>query len=275
MSAAGGKGRGSARSGRGARGRGVDRHSAKRRTASATPTQREKQEAARKARDLAAKEMRQAEAALGPFPFGFVRGTSPEKWATRWRQRHPSRPLTFEPLGEFPLTSMRGLEILAEGGLLLVRAPNGTRPDSFAADTVHAVKLYDERVGVIAAKGSDFAELDELTDLTLLNLSMVLDYEGYDPAWPEATEWVDPSYRPEHAQGAAELVATGMGVTLAPLTLARHVSKRREHVVIPVTVSVEELPGTAIWAVWRRDRDCEDIQELAGIFRGRTARSSR
>lgn len=271
MSRAGGRGR----SARGARGRGVDRHSAKRLATSASRTQREKQEAARIARERAAKEVRQAEAALGPFPFGFVRGTSPEKWATRWRQRHPSRPLTFEPLGEFPLSNTRGREILADSGLLLIRAPHGERPTTVETDKIHAVKLYDEQVGLIAAKGTDFAELDELNDLSLIQLSMLLDYEGHDAAWPTPTEWVDPSYRPKNAEGVAELVATGMGVALAPLPLARHVSKRREHVVVPVTVSETDLPGTAIWAVWRQDRDGEAMQELAGIFRGRTARSSR
>ena len=267
----GAQGKRGAQGNRGRRGaRGAQTHSA-----GAQQSKREKQDAARRAPEEELQQQRRAEEELGPFPFGFVRGTTPEKWVKRWRERHPARPLTAEALGEFPLESLPGQSILADGGVLLVRATHGTIP-AFAGDNeLHAVKLYEEKVGLIAAKDTDFAELDELTDLSLLGLSMLLDYEGYDASWPQPTAWVDPAYRPHSAAGAAELIATGMGVTLAPLTLARHVTQRRAHTVVPINVSSDELPGTSVWAVWRRDRDSAQTQELAGILRGRTARSSR
>jgi DNA-binding transcriptional LysR family regulator len=226
-------------------------------------------------RQQAERERLAEEAALGPFPFGFVRGTSPEKWAERWRTRHPGRPLTFEPLGEFPLESTSGRAIIDAGGVLLVRAPSSTPPSNADSDSqLLAVRLYEEHLALLTFRGSEFEELDEVDDLALLGLHMLLDYEGHLATWPAPTEWGDPSWRPTSASGAAELVATGLGSALMPLTLARHIAKRREHRVVPLRDGLIHSPA-AIYAVWRSDLDGPEQQELLGVLRGRTSRSSR
>ncbi len=287
MSGRGG-GRGGPRGG-GGRGRGHSRGRGSRSTPKAThrtpaASAKQQQRQRRLEREAAAADALAAEAQLGPVSFGFVRGTNPDRWNTKWQQRHPGRPLTFEALGEDPLHSDPGQAVLDAGGVLLVRAPAVAAPRSDrSGKALHAVKLYDEKIGLIVARDSDFVKLTELDDLGLLDLEMLLDHPGHLPGWPEPTPWADPSYAPRSVAEACELVATGLGSALAALPLAQHVTDRKLHRVIPLAEMLTRrdgsgdtaLPKTAVFAVWHTAHDSNTVQELVGMLRGRTAHSSR
>lgn len=210
---------------------------------------------------------------------GFSRGIAPSKWANRWAAAVPEVPLTLVPLtvaGKVPADE-------APVDMMLVRtapgtAPAGSEAASVAAGggtpaTINALHLYTESLSLVVAADHELAELPA-ADNDALQLVTLLDYPGHAPEWPETQPWVDPSYAPKHTPAALELVATGMGGIVMPLPLARHLTRKRTHAVLPLTVD-PALPGTEVWATWTVERDAGDVQQLAGIMRGRTARSQR
>lgn len=215
-----------------------------------------------------------------PVVLGFVRGAAPEKWAGRWQQRHPNAPLTLEALDERPLRSAVGIEILEAGGMLLVRAGASDTADTLNEQAVtagigeiHAVRLYVEGVAVLAEKDADITA-SKTVDLETLEILEFMQHPEHDATWPAATPWADPAWEPATASACADIVATGAGIMLAPLPLARHISDRKTHAVIPVSEDCD-LPGTQIFAVWAKKHNSNTMQELLGIMRGRTANSSR
>lgn len=162
-----------------------------------------------------------------------------------------------------------------------------THPGSRPADTDgpnrtrHAIRLYREAVALVLPIDHELADPTrggatevEVADLDLVTL---LDHPDHAPEWPRPQPWADPAWMPRDAAAALALVATGAGGVLLPLPLARHLAARREHAVIPVVAAPgdPQLAATEIWATWALDRDAPDIQQLAGIMRGRTARSQR
>lgn len=155
--------------------------------------------------------------------------------------------------------------------VLLERAAPGVVPAGSYGEgrARHAVLLYEEAVAlVLAADHDDLGEIDEAT----LELVDLLDYPGLPPQWPEPIPWASADLAPASIAQALDLVAAGLGGILLPLPLARHLVDKHSHAVLPV---MAPLPGTGIWATWATERDGEEIQQLIGIMRGRTPRSSR
>lgn len=211
--------------------------------------------------------------AVEQMRLGFTRGTSPSKWADRWHQATRTR-LQLVPFGR---AFGRPAAASSDGGepdVMLERALPGVRPEgSTEPRTRHAVRLYDEATALVVPAGHELAGQDRVTleDLALVDL---LDHAHHAPEWPAPRSWGDPEWKPQNPDGALELVATGAGAILLPLPLARHLVSKRDHAVITVAESAG-LPGAAVWATWRLDRDAEDVQHLIGVLRGRTARSGR
>lgn len=212
-----------------------------------------------------------------PMRLGFARGIAPSKWERRWLEA-VGRPLELHPIevafGRSPAAGRRGSGARSEVDVMLERAHPGERPDGSSGDAKsrHAIRLYTEAIALVVPIDHELAESGgvEISDLALVRL---LDHPDHAPDWPAAAPWDDPSWRPADAYAALDLVATGAGGILLPRPLARHLARKREHAVIPLLG--EPLPGTTVWASWAVDRDAPDVQQLAGILRGRTARSSR
>lgn len=210
---------------------------------------------------------------------GFSRGIAPSKWANRWAAAVPEVPLTLVPLtiaGKVPQDE-------APVDVMLIRTAPGVAPEgseaalqaagSEAAPTIFAMHLYTESLALVVAADDDLAKLPAVDNAVMRDVTL-LGSPVHAPEWPATQPWADPSYAPKNVTAALELVATGMGGMIMSLPMARHLTRKRTHAVLPLTVE-PALPGTEVWATWAVDRDAGDVQQLVGIMRGRTARSQR
>lgn len=233
----------------------------------------------------------------GPAPLrlGFARGVAPAKWERRWRAARTGQRLELVPLdlgfGDAPEAGAAGAAdtaaLAASCDVLILRtaadgAPAGAPGDGGApAPARRALRLYGEALGLVVAKDHELAAADSVAPDDLAYVTL-LDHPDHAPGWPAAQPWADPAWMPAGPRAALELVATGAGAILLPLPLARHLSRKREHVVLPLRADgAGDAEGAAppiaavVWATWAAERDADDVQRLAGVLRGRTARSSR
>jgi DNA-binding transcriptional LysR family regulator len=192
---------------------------------------------------------------FGHFRVGFVTGATPDKWAGIWRQRFARDPLELEPVTqEEQETGLRDRTL----DMALVRLP-------IDRDGLHCIPLYDELpVAVIGAEHL-LTLADEVTLADLADEQLVLPHaSGWTPdaeqlAWPPMT-----------VKDAVEVVASGTGVVIVPMSVARlHSRKDVTHRV------VTDLPPTTVGLAWLVDNDDPWVQRFIGIVRGRTERSSR
>ena len=191
---------------------------------------------------------------MEPLRLGFVTGTTPDKWARAWREQHRG-PLELVPVAEAEQ------EPLLRGGrvdMCLVRLPvdrNG----------LHLVELYDEVAVVVVPRDHFVTAATEVGLADLADEQLVLPHRsGWVPdaeqlAWPPMSE-----------REAVEVVASGAGVALLPMSVARLLA-RKDVASRPVT----DLPPTRVGLAWLVERDDERTQAMVGVVRGRTVRSSR
>lgn len=213
-----------------------------------------------------APELQDEAPAIPALRLGFARGVAPSKWAARWQVVQPTIPLELVPLN----LTFGAAKHPESCDVVIERAAPGEQPETTER---HALHLYTEAIGLIVPVNHELAEQDSVTvsDLALVQL---IDHPDHAPEWPAAKPWQDPSWMPSNALAALELVASGSGAMLLPLPLARHISDKRKHSMVRITGD-PALAGSTIWATWARDRDAADVQQLIGVMRGRTARSSR
>jgi DNA-binding transcriptional LysR family regulator len=184
-----------------------------------------------------------------------VTGATPDKWARVWRERYPRERLELVPVIE---EAQEALLRSGELDMALVRLP-------VDRDGLHCIPLYDEVPVVVASAehfvaAADDVRLDDLVDEQLVRRHV----SGWTPDadqldWPPMTE-----------QEAVETVASGTGVVLVPMSVAR-LYHRKDVVDRPVT----DLPATTIALAWLADHDDDRAQRFVGVVRGRTERSSR
>lgn len=193
--------------------------------------------------------------AFGHFRVGFVTGATPDKWARIWRTRYARDPLDLVPVVE------EEQETRLRAGTLdmsIVRLP-------IDRDGLHCIPLYDELP--VAVMGIEHL-LTLAEDLTLADLAdeqLVLPHRsGWTPdaeqlAWP-----------PMSVADAVEVVASGTGVVIVPMSVAR--LHHRKDVTYRV---VTDLEPTQVGLAWLMDNEDPWVQRFIGIVRGRTERSSR
>jgi DNA-binding transcriptional LysR family regulator len=142
--------------------------------------------------------------------------------------------------------------------MALVRLPVDT-------DGLHCVRLYDEVPVAVAGREHLVSAAQEVTLDDLADEQLVRPHAS---GWTPATEQL--SWPPMSEREAVETVASGTGVVILPMSVAR--LHQRKDVVHRV---VTDLPPTTIALVWRRDRDGEVTQAFVGVVKGRSANSSR
>jgi DNA-binding transcriptional LysR family regulator len=185
---------------------------------------------------------------------GFVTGATPDKWARTWRERRR------EPLELVPLEQTGQTDGLHDGSLdlALVRLPVDRAG-------LHLIPLYDEQAVVVVGKDHLVTAADEVTTHDLADEQLVLPRES---GWTPEAEQLD--FAPMSLREAFEVVASGTGVLVVPMSVAR-LLHRRDVTFRPVT----DLPTTKVGLAWLVENDDPRIQDFIGIVRGRTARSSR
>ncbi len=188
------------------------------------------------------------------FRVGFVTGATPDKWARTWRDR------SREALELVPVTEAEQEAVLREGqvDMCLVRLP-------IDRDGLHCIPLYEEQPVVVMGHEHLLSLLDEVSLADLAEEQLVLPHRsGWTPSaeqlsWPEMSE-----------KDAVEVVASGTGVAIVPMSIAR--LHHRKDVVHRPVVDVEP---TTVGLAWLVDSDDPRLQTFIGIVRGRTANSSR
>jgi hypothetical protein len=174
---------------------------------------------------------------------GYVPGVTPGKWTRRWSERLPDVPLTAFQCAQDEQTA-----ILRDGraDLSFVRLP-------VDREGLSVIPLYAELPVVVAPKEHEIALYD--------------DEVPYQEIAGE--NFLDPAEM-GGAQTGIEVVASGAGLMILPMSVAR-LYNRKDVVYRTVT----DQPETQIGIAWLADRTDAAIEEFIGIVRGRTARSSR
>jgi hypothetical protein len=195
----------------------------------------------------------------GPvFRLLVVPGTTPAKWMRTWTER------TDVPVELIHTTVADQLRLLRDGhadaGLLRL----ASRPDDLSA-----IPLYTEATVVVVPQDHVLTAADEVTAADLVDETLLV------PA-DDVLDWVDPPGEasllptPETTEDAVALVASGVGVLVAPQSLAR-LHHRKDLTYRTVT----DAPTSTVHLAWPTDRTTDDVELFVGIVRGRTVNSSR
>jgi DNA-binding transcriptional LysR family regulator len=193
--------------------------------------------------------------AFGHFRVGFVTGATPDKWARAWRSRYSRDPLELVPLAEDEQ------ELRVREGTLdmaIVRLP-------VEREGLHLIPLYDELPVAVMGAEHVLTLADEVTLADLADEQLVLPHPS---GWAPAADQL--SWPPMSVKDAVEVVASGTGVVIVPMSVAR-LHHRRD-----VTYRVvSDLAPTTVGLAWLVDNEDPWVQRFVGIVRGRTERSSR
>lgn len=206
------------------------------------------------------------------FRLAYVPGTTPGKWARVWRERLPDVPLDL-----LLVDAADAPTVLRDGraDAAVARLPVDT-------DVFSRIPLYDEvpvvcvsRDHLLAASEEDeTVSAGDLADETvwLSRDDVLFSHEGGPP--PPGMPPVDPDgnrwERPASDKEALAVVASGAGVTVLPMSLAR--LYHRKDVVFR---RFEPGPTAPVGLVWPAGETTDLVEEMIGIVRGRTVNSSR
>lgn len=172
----------------------------------------------------------------------YVAGVTPGKWIRRWEER-----VLDVPLQAFMSDDGAQVEVLRDGSadLSFVRLP-------VEREGLNVIPLYEEQPVVVASKGHEISVFEEVA-FADLEQEAFLDVTAL--GGPEA---------------ALQVVATGAGLVILPMSVARHFNVKDT-----VARRLTGAPVTEIAVAWPADSTDEVIEEFIGIVRGRTAQSSR
>lgn len=197
------------------------------------------------------------------FTLGAIPGATPGKWIDTWNDRMPRTSLVLVPVAVADQgRALRDADVDAA----LVRLP-------IDAEGLHVIPLYDEVAVVVCAKDSHLTAADELEaadlegEVLIVPADDVLGLRG--PGAVAGT--LEPRFAaPIDTAEAIATVATGVGIAIVPMSLARlHHRKDIEH------RPLRGGPASTVALAWVSDRTTPAVDAFVGIVRGRTANSSR
>ncbi|GAA1930262.1 LysR substrate-binding domain-containing protein [Microbacterium aoyamense] len=196
---------------------------------------------------------------VGPLRLGAVPGATPGKWIDTWQERHRDSPLELVPIAA---ADQRRALVDGEVDAAIIRLP-------IQAEGLSVIPLYDELPVVVMSTDSHLtaAEDLELEDLAGEVLITALD----DVLGVEVPESVVPRFAAPPTTGdAIETVATGVGIVIVPMSLAR--AHHRKDVEFRV---LRDWRSSSVGLAWPTASTTPAIEAFIGIVRGRTANSSR
>jgi DNA-binding transcriptional LysR family regulator len=190
----------------------------------------------------------------GPFRVGFVTGATPDKWAGIWRERQPRSPLELVPVEQPDQESgVRDGEL----DMCLMRLP-------IDREGMHCIPLYDEVQVAVVGLEHVATVVDELTLADLAGDQLVLPHAS---GWTPDAAQLD--WPPMSVRDAVEVVASGTGVLIVPMSIAR-LHQRKDTTYRPVT----DLEPTKVGLAWLIDNEDPRGQTSIGTVRGRSERGS-
>ncbi|WP_409047965.1 LysR substrate-binding domain-containing protein [Microbacterium sp. HA-8] len=194
------------------------------------------------------------------FRLGAIPGATPGTWIDRWRERMPGVDLVLTPLS---VAAQRTALLDGAVDAALVRLP-------IDRDALHVIVLYEETPVVVFAADSHLAAADELEAADLDGEVRIVPQDDVLPALVLPST-VAPSFAaPVDTGEAIATVATGVGIVVVPMSLAR-LHHRRDVAHRPLA-GAEPSP---VALAWPAERTTPDVEAFVGIVRGRSANSSR
>ncbi|QUQ63199.1 LysR family substrate-binding domain-containing protein [Kutzneria sp. CA-103260] len=193
------------------------------------------------------------------FRLAYVPGVTPAKWVRTWRERVPEVPLTLVRVtaADAEAAVRRG-----EADAALLRLP-------VDREGLHAIPLYIEATVVIVPKDHFLAAAEELSEKDLAEDVVLHPFD-------DVLEWTEPLpgrpaiERPVTTEDAVELVSAGVGLLVAPQSLAR-LHHRKDLTYRPLPTA----PTSQVALSWPAGETSELMEQFIGIVRGRTVNSSR
>ncbi len=191
------------------------------------------------------------------FTLGAVPGATPGKWIDIWNVRMPHTRLVLEPIAVADQRSA-----LERVDAALVRLPIETAG-------LHVIRLYDEVPVVVTAADSHLTAADELDVADLAGEVLIVprdDVLRLDVPGTVALVF-DP---PDTTEDAIATVASGVGIVIVPMSLAR-LHHRKDADYRPL----RDARVSTVALAWDADRTTPEVETFVGIVRGRTDNSSR
>lgn len=209
------------------------------------------------------------------FRLAYVPGATPGRWARTWQERLPDVPLEM-----VQVEAADAVATLHDGraDAAILRLP-------VDKTVLSAIPLYEELPVVVvsrdhllaASEPEEVVTRDDIADdVVWLPSDDVLFVGGAEvpgrapePYDDGSGALVDPE-RPATTADAIAWAASGAGVTVVPMSLAR--LHHRKDVTYRV---LDGGPTAPVGLAWVSDRTTDLVEEMVGIVRGRTANSSR
>lgn len=203
--------------------------------------------------------METPEPILGDLRLGAMPGATPGKWIDAWNERMPQNRLEFVPLA---VADQRAALRTGEVDAAIVRMP-------LDETGLSVIRLYDESVVAVCSVDSALTAVDELVLADLAGEVVIVPRDDVlDLTVPGAVAPVFAA--PATTEEAIATVATGIGVVLMPMSLAR-LHHRKDTTFRPVT----DAPTSGVALAWPTEATTPLVDAFIGIVRGRTANSSR
>ncbi len=198
-----------------------------------------------------------------PFRLGAVAGATPGTWIDRWESRRAVAgrgPLELLPIA---VAEQRDALIEHRVDAAIVRLP-------IERDDLSVIPLYDEQPVVVMSVDSALTVADDLGTDDLAGEVVIVPADDV-LAMPAPASTLAPAFAaPATTEDAIATVATGVGVVIVPMSLAR-LHHRRDVTFRPY----RDGPLSPVALAWVAARTTDDVEAFIGIVRGRTENSSR
>ena len=224
-----------------------------------------------------------SDTAQGPvLRVGYETGMMPGKWLRRWRERGDGLDEQQLAPGQWPQALGETVDVA------LIRLAPHPHIEAGAAladltqlrESFHVVELYDEQQVVILPVDDELTLLDDVPVGELADEWLLQELDQLPEHRPSAEgrgtdDAGAPRQLPEIADSGAavELVAAGVGLYIAPMSVARW-HHRKDLTYRPI----QDLPLVPVVLVWPKDLPEQTeamVQDFQGIVRGRREGSSR
>ncbi len=191
------------------------------------------------------------------FRVAFVAGVTPDKWLDTFRRRFPGILLDAHPV---ETVRQRAVLLDDDADVCFVRLP-------VDREGLHCIPLYRELPVVVVPLEHVVSAYDEIALADLAGEQLVY---GDVPDWPEVAAVEQLPFPDMTAREAVDVVASGTGIAIMPMSVAR--LHHRNDVTHRIVTGV---PDTQVGLAWRIDADDPRIETFIGIVRGRTENTSR